>query len=151
MQPTWPAVLRDASANPTATICNVASSNYTAVFGVSEPGIGGEGVFFRNSGVSMKDILDGSSSTFLVGERTHYYCQATWVGASDEAASSIPLTGSPASPEMQIAAGMILGHTQEGGFPMRPGYRVQQLFQQALRWSAVRLCRRPRAIHIQNY
>jgi prepilin-type processing-associated H-X9-DG protein len=83
------------------------------VFGVSEPGIAGEGVFFRNSNISMKDIRDGSSSTLLVGERTHHYCEATWVGAVT-GAKLFPPAGSPASPEMQVAAGMILGHTQEG-------------------------------------
>ncbi len=113
VQPTWPAVTRDASANPTSTICNVSSSNYIAVFGVSEPGIDGEGVFFRNSGISMKDIRDGSSSTFLLGERTHSYCQATWVG-SVTGALIYPPAGSPATPEIQNAAGMTLGHTQEG-------------------------------------
>jgi prepilin-type processing-associated H-X9-DG protein len=113
VQPTWPAVTRDANANPTGTICLVSSSNYVAVFGVSEPGIDGEGVFFRNSGVSMKGIQDGSSSTLLVGERTHYYCEATWVG-SVTGARIFPPAGSPASPEIQIAPGMTLGHTQEG-------------------------------------
>jgi prepilin-type N-terminal cleavage/methylation domain-containing protein/prepilin-type processing-associated H-X9-DG protein len=113
VQPTWPAVTRDANANPTGTICSVSSSNYIAVFGVSEPGIDGEGVFFRNSGIYMKDIRDGSSSTLLVGERTHFYCQATWVG-SVTGALIYPPAGSPATPEIQNAAGMTLGHTQEG-------------------------------------
>jgi prepilin-type N-terminal cleavage/methylation domain-containing protein/prepilin-type processing-associated H-X9-DG protein len=113
LQPIWPAVTRDASANPTGTICNVSSSNYVAVFGVSEPGIGGEGIFFRNSGISIKDIQDGTSLTLLVGERTHYYCEATWVG-SVTGARIFPPAGSPASPEIQNASGMTLGHTQEG-------------------------------------
>jgi prepilin-type N-terminal cleavage/methylation domain-containing protein/prepilin-type processing-associated H-X9-DG protein len=112
-QPIWPAVTRDVNANPTGTICQISSSNYPAVFGVSEPGIKGEGVFFRNSNISMKDILDGSSSTMLVGERSHTYCEATWVG-SVTGALIFPPAGSPASPEIQIAAGMTLGHTQEG-------------------------------------
>src|SRR5262249_46061843 len=52
VQPTWPAVTRDPSGNPTGTICDVASANYVGVFGVSEPGIDGEGVFYRDSGVA---------------------------------------------------------------------------------------------------
>ena len=113
LQPKWSAVTRDAQANPTGTICDVSSSDYVGVFGVSEPGINGEGIFYRNSRVSMKDVRDGSAQTFLVGERTHTYCQATWVG-SVTGALLYPPAGSPASPEMQVAAGMTLGHTQEG-------------------------------------
>jgi prepilin-type N-terminal cleavage/methylation domain-containing protein/prepilin-type processing-associated H-X9-DG protein len=113
VQPFWSAVTRDAQANPTGTICDVSSSDYVGVFGVSEPGIAGEGIFYRNSRVSMKDVRDGTTQTFLVGERTHTYCQATWVG-SVTGAQIFPPQGSPASPEMQVAAGMTLGHTQEG-------------------------------------
>jgi len=84
-----------------------------AVFGVSEPGIDGEGVFFRNSSVALKDIRDGSSSTLLVGERTQSTCEATWVG-SVTGARIFPPPGSPAAPEVQHASGMTLGHTMEG-------------------------------------
>jgi len=113
VQPTWSAVTRDAAANPTGTICDVASANYVAVFGVSEPGIAGEGVFFRDSGISLKDIRDGSSSTLLAGERSQFWCEATWVG-SVTGAQIFPPQGSPAFPEMQHASGMTLGHTMEG-------------------------------------
>ena len=110
---TWPAVMRDSMANPTTTICDVASTNYIAVFGVSEPGIDGEGVFFRDSAIGLKDIRDGSSATLLVGERAQFYCEATWVG-SVTGARIFPPAGSPALPEMQHASGMTLGHTMEG-------------------------------------
>lgn len=115
----WPAVKRDSSANPTATICDVGSSNYVAVFGVSEPGIDGEGVFFRNSNIGLKDIQDGSSSTLLIGERTHHTCEATWVG-SVTGARIYPPPGSPVRPFIQHASGMTLGHTVEGP-PNAPG------------------------------
>lgn len=113
VRPFWSAVMRDATGKPTSTICDVSSSDYVAVFGISEPGIDGEGVFFRNSGMAMKDIRDGSSSTLLVGERTQSYCEATWVG-SVTGARIFPPAGSPAAPELQHASGMTLGHTQEG-------------------------------------
>ncbi|MBI3862300.1 MAG: DUF1559 domain-containing protein [Planctomycetia bacterium] len=119
VKPTWPAVMRDATGKPTSTICEVSSSGYVAVFGVSEPGIDGEGVFFRNSGIAMKDIGDGSSSTLLVGERAQSSCEATWVG-SVTGARIFPPAGSYAVPELQHASGMTLGHTQEGA-PNAPG------------------------------
>lgn len=119
VRPVWPAVTRDSVANPTATICQVASSSYVAVFGISEPGIDGEGVFYRNSSVAIKDISDGTSTTFLVGERSHWTCEATWVG-SVTGARIFPPSGSPALPFIQHASGMILGHTVEGT-PNSPG------------------------------
>jgi prepilin-type N-terminal cleavage/methylation domain-containing protein/prepilin-type processing-associated H-X9-DG protein len=113
VKPTWPAVTRDPLGNPTGTICDVSSADYVAVFGISEPGIDGEGVFFRDSGIGIKDIRDGSSSTFLVGERSQFTCEATWVG-SVTGAKIFPPPGSPAMPELQNASGMTLGHTMEG-------------------------------------
>jgi prepilin-type N-terminal cleavage/methylation domain-containing protein len=38
------------------------------------------GVYFGNSTVSMKQIEDGTSKTFLVGERDSYCLSATWIG-----------------------------------------------------------------------
>jgi len=39
------------------------------------------GVLFVDSRISFNDILDGSSSTFAVGERDTFYCRSgTWVG-----------------------------------------------------------------------
>src|SRR5262245_14059080 len=113
VKPTWPAVTRDPLGNPTGTICDVSSADYVAVFGITEPGIDGEGVFFRDSGVGIKDIRDGSSMTLLVGERSQVTCEATWVG-SVTGAKIFPPPGSPAMPELQHASGMTLGHTMEG-------------------------------------
>ncbi|MSR60509.1 MAG: DUF1559 domain-containing protein, partial [Planctomycetaceae bacterium] len=113
IRPRWPAVMRDSTANPTTTICEVAASNFVAVFGISEPGIDGEGVFFRNSSIGLQDIRDGSSSTLLVGERSQSTCEATWVGAVT-GARIFPPPGSPALPFIQHASGMTLAHTFEG-------------------------------------
>src|SRR5262249_32880084 len=49
-------------------ICDVAGANYVGVFGVGEPGVGGDGVFFRNTSVRLCEITDGLSQTLLVGE-----------------------------------------------------------------------------------
>ncbi len=111
--PTWAAVKRDTLGNPLATICQVASANYLGVFGVTEPGVDGEGVFFRDSKIVARDVTDGTSATFAVGERSQHWCQATWVGAVTDA-SIFPPPGSPALPQVQNSAGMVLGHTSEG-------------------------------------
>ncbi|MFL5330995.1 MAG: DUF1559 domain-containing protein [Gemmataceae bacterium] len=58
----------------------VAASHYVGVNGTTEPGIDGDGVFFRNSKISLRDIKDGAASTFLVGERESRIGPATWVG-----------------------------------------------------------------------
>ena len=52
------------------TICKVAGSNYVGVFGIGEPGVDGEGVFYRDSFVRPTDIRDGLSHTMAVGERS---------------------------------------------------------------------------------
>jgi prepilin-type N-terminal cleavage/methylation domain-containing protein/prepilin-type processing-associated H-X9-DG protein len=115
----WSAVMRDAVGNPTSTICQVAASNYIGVFGVREPGIDGDGIFFRNSSIGIRDIVDGASTTLQVGERSQRWCEATWVGAVT-GAQLFPPSGSPAVPFVENASGMILGHTFEGP-PNSPG------------------------------
>jgi prepilin-type N-terminal cleavage/methylation domain-containing protein/prepilin-type processing-associated H-X9-DG protein len=119
MKPTWTATTRDAVGNPIAAICQVASANYIGVFGVSEPGVDGEGMFFRDSNIGMRDVTDGTNTTLMVGERSQTWCQATWVGAVTDA-SLFPPPNSPAVPLVQNASGMILGHTSEGP-PNSPG------------------------------
>ena len=100
--PTFAAQRFDSVGNPVATICQLASANYIGVFGVSEPGVDGEGVFFRNSTVGFKDITDGASQTLMVGERAHTLAPATWVGSVAEA-EAFPYNSS----------NMVLGHTGE--------------------------------------
>ncbi len=38
------------------------------------------GIFYGNSNLGMKGITDGTSNTFLIGERDKYCLAATWVG-----------------------------------------------------------------------
>ena len=54
----------------TDPICDVAGSNYVGVFGIGEPGVNGDGVFYRNSFTGYSDITDGLSQTLCVGERS---------------------------------------------------------------------------------
>jgi prepilin-type N-terminal cleavage/methylation domain-containing protein len=77
---TWSAIHYDVSGAPGPVICDVASANYAGVFGNSEPGVDGEGIFFRNSTVAIKDITDGTSTTFLVGERSVKMGPNIWTG-----------------------------------------------------------------------
>ena len=63
----------------------MAGSNYVGVFGIGEPGVNGEGVFFRGSYMPLTAITDGLSQTLCVGERSENLQQgrgmATWAGA----------------------------------------------------------------------
>jgi prepilin-type N-terminal cleavage/methylation domain-containing protein/prepilin-type processing-associated H-X9-DG protein len=113
LQPTWTATQYDVAGAPLGAVCDVASASYVGVFGVAEPGVDGEGVFFRNSAVHIGDITDGTSQTFLVGERSYRWGQVTWTGAVTNA-SLVPPPNSPAQPGVWNASGFILGHTFEG-------------------------------------
>ena len=62
-------------------ICDVAEAGYVAMFGTTEPGIDGNGLFFRNSTVHIREITDGTSQTIAVGERAELLGEATWVGS----------------------------------------------------------------------
>ena len=39
-------------------ICDVAGANYVGVFGIGEPGVDGDGIFYRNSFVRPRDVSD---------------------------------------------------------------------------------------------
>jgi prepilin-type processing-associated H-X9-DG protein len=106
-------------------ICDVAGANYVGVFGIAEPGVDGEGIFFRGSAIRPQDIPDGLSHTMAVGERSVTLNSgrgmATWVGAVPGALlwSCAP---DPFDPDGGICrkedgSGMILGHTGEGHGP----------------------------------
>ena len=67
----------------------LARGNYLGVFGVedfhdmwnlSDNTCKGSGCFFHNSNVRFRDITDGLSCTFMVGERSSKLAPSTWVG-----------------------------------------------------------------------
>jgi prepilin-type N-terminal cleavage/methylation domain-containing protein/prepilin-type processing-associated H-X9-DG protein len=66
---------------------------------VNQPRCNNTGVFFGNSAISMKQITDGTSKTFAVGERDKFCLAATWIGVRN-----------PFGPEMWSSR-WALGHT----------------------------------------
>jgi prepilin-type N-terminal cleavage/methylation domain-containing protein/prepilin-type processing-associated H-X9-DG protein len=112
-QPTWTVQTHSLAGAVTGTICTIATGNYIGNFGISEPGVDGEGIFFRNSNVAIKDVTDGTSNTMMAGERSQHWAESTWVGAVT-GATEIPPPESPAQFEVANSASAILGHTFEG-------------------------------------
>lgn len=106
-------------------IAEVAGANYAAVYGTSEPGPDGDGMFFRNSRISARHVTDGLSSTAMVGERSVILNSgrgyATWVGAPHRATLMAYGGGDPdftgGGYWTELACGMVLGHSGEGRGP----------------------------------
>ena len=60
-----------------------ARSNYSGVFGNIEANadpLDGDGMFFGDSGLLFRDVLDGLSNTMMVGERRNDFGAVSWVG-----------------------------------------------------------------------
>ena len=95
---------------PSGITQKVGPSNYVALFGTGEisedPGRG-DGVFYRNSNTRIADILDGTSNTLCVGERSSNLLKCTWVGVIPGALSVPPLNPGPIEPGHPL----IMGHT----------------------------------------
>jgi prepilin-type N-terminal cleavage/methylation domain-containing protein len=129
VEPSWRAETRDAGGNPTAVICNVAPANYVAMFGTSDPGVDGDGMFFRNSRVALNDITDGSSNTIALGERSHLLGEAAWAGSvTSTLLYPDPSEGEIGKARLESAPGMILGHVGLGNGPNSPNSEVNQFY-----------------------
>ena len=127
----WSA-LKEVDPTPQNKICDVASANYVGMFGDTEPGIDGSGLFFRNSHVRFREITDGTSYTIAIGERSHLLGEATWIGA---------VTGAVLAPgpgdndgigvfEIEHGSSMVLGHTGEHKGPGDPTGDVNMFYSQ---------------------
>lgn len=74
-------------------------------------GVGGRGLFYRNSRVRMADVTDGLSNTLAVGEKSAAKTMATWVGvipgAAWKSANDVASYGGVPS---NLPAALVLGH-----------------------------------------
>jgi prepilin-type N-terminal cleavage/methylation domain-containing protein/prepilin-type processing-associated H-X9-DG protein len=128
IQRVWQAKSRDATGNPLTVICEVAASNYVAMYGTTEPGVDGDGLFFRNSKIAPKDITDGTSKTLAIGERAHPLGNATWVGSVTGAILFPDDENTIGQPHPENSSGMVLGHAGEGIGPGDDGGDVNQFY-----------------------
>lgn len=129
VQPNWPAVNRNAATGaPVQVICMVASSNYVGMYGPGEPGPDGEGLLYRDSAVAIRDILDGTSLTLMIGERSHRLGEATWVGSVTNALLYPDDGDSIGRYRLETSPGMVLGHAGEGVGPGDPRSDVNQFY-----------------------
>lgn len=70
------------------TLFEIAKCNYSGVFGsfeIHDDPFHGDGLFYANSRLRMRDIVDGSSTTLMVGERSSRLGGTIWHGAIPEA------------------------------------------------------------------
>lgn len=127
--PTWTAWQRSLTTGANiAQIGDVATSNYVGMFGTSEPGVGGDGLFFRDSRVRVGDIKDGTSTTLAVGERSQKLGEASWTGAVLNAVLvPDPSDGIGAGPP-EPASSIVLGHAGDGFSPGDPRSHVNQFY-----------------------
>jgi prepilin-type processing-associated H-X9-DG protein len=124
----WWAVTRDPSGTPLQSICQVAAANYVGMFGTSDPGVDGDGVFFRDGNIGIPNITDGTAQTIAAGERAYVLGVATWVG-SVTGTALFPLTNDGVgSPRLESAPGMILGHAGGNLGPGDPRGEVNQFY-----------------------
>jgi prepilin-type processing-associated H-X9-DG protein len=109
-------------------LCQLAPANYVGTSGFSEPGPDGEGVFFRDSAVGMRDVTDGTSQTTFVGERSLQLGNSTtWVG-SVTGAVLYPLANGVGRFVTELAPGLVLGHSGEQVGPGARNSEVNQFY-----------------------
>ena len=80
----------------------------------------GNGIFFRNRSVTIAAVTDGTSQTFMVGERSQNLSRATWTGAVTNAAVPLVALQGGAGFDPEGGGALVLSHTGEGHGPNSP-------------------------------
>jgi prepilin-type N-terminal cleavage/methylation domain-containing protein len=109
-------VFKFAAFVPLASGQYIASAGPFAGVGIPAPG---DGVFFRNSAIGLRDLSDGSSQTLVVGERSRNIAGATWVGATP--GTLVCPASSLAIRDCAPASAAVLGTTGSGNGPLQVG------------------------------
>lgn len=125
----WPVLSRDPrSGIVLGKICTTASANYIGMFGTFEPGVGGDGMFFRDSQLGIRDMTDGTASTIMVGERSFRLGEATWTGAITGAVIVPDGSDGVGTGPPELASSLILGHSGDGYSPGDRRSHVNQFY-----------------------
>lgn len=98
----------------------LSTSNYVGMYGYGSVTMNPDnrnGVFSRNSATKMRDIVDGTANTFLVGERHHDLGKSTWYAALegysvDSGMTMMSMTEGPAQ--------LVLGHVGQPAMMSMP-------------------------------
>jgi len=108
--PAGPVAVQDASGT---TLGMAAPTSYAGNCGSDLTGVDdrtGLGLFFRNSGVRISHVVDGTSQTIAVGERAFAKVQCVWAGAINKAI----VTRGPSNPNVgtstEPAPCLVLAH-----------------------------------------
>ena len=112
------------------SICQVAPSNYVGMYGTSEPGPDGEGIFFRNSRIAAPRHHRRHLPDDPVGERSHRLGEATWAGSVTECRALSPRTTTASagtSPRPSPGHGPRPRRRGASG-PATPGREVNQFY-----------------------
>lgn len=91
------------------TPCSYAGSVGNDAAEVDNDAVPWNGVLFRNSSVAVEDILDGTSNTFVIGERAWALTNGAWVGAPN---GGLTRAGrlNPMAPVFASSAVAVLAH-----------------------------------------
>jgi prepilin-type N-terminal cleavage/methylation domain-containing protein/prepilin-type processing-associated H-X9-DG protein len=128
-KPTWPTEVRDSTGEPVSLICRVAFCAYVGMYGSTDTTPLGDGIFFRNSRIRVRDVTDGTSRTIAAGERAYVLGDGTWVGAVS-GASMFPddYSAKIAVEHLKPASAMVLGHVGLGNGPNSPSSELNQFY-----------------------